>query len=89
LSKTEKLVEVYTARTEMEAEVIKGLLESFGIPSCFKSNAAPSVHWFTMDGMGEVRVMVLDSMAEEARKLIEDSNPDNIIEDSNQDNNNV
>jgi hypothetical protein len=74
LNKTEKMVEVYTARTEMEAEVIKGLLESFGIPSCFKSNAAPSVHWFTMDGMGEVRVMVLDSMAEEARRLIEDNN---------------
>jgi hypothetical protein len=70
LSKTEKMVEVYKARTEMEAQIIKGLLESFGIPSYFKSNAAPSVHWFTMDGMGEVKVMVLDSMADEARRLI-------------------
>jgi hypothetical protein len=71
LSKAEKMVEVYRARTEMEAEVIKGLLESFGIPSYFKSNAAPSVHWFTMDGMGEVKVMVLDSMLGEARRIIE------------------
>jgi hypothetical protein len=75
LNKSEKMVEVYTARTEMEAQVIKGLLESFGIPSCFKSHAAPSVHWFTMDGMAEVKVMVLDNMAGEARRLIkEDDN---------------
>jgi hypothetical protein len=66
------MVEVYKARTEMEAQIIKGLLESFGIPSCFKSHAAPSVHWFTMDGLGEVHVMVLGSMAEEARRLIKD-----------------
>jgi hypothetical protein len=72
LSNKEKIVEVYKARTEMEAEVIKGLLESFGIPSYLKSHAAPSVHWFTMDGLAEVRVMVLDSMAEEARRLIKE-----------------
>jgi hypothetical protein len=64
------MVEVYAARTEMEAQVIRGLLESFGIPSYLKSHAAPSVHWFTMDGMGEVKVMVLGSMAGEARRLI-------------------
>ena len=68
------MVEVYKARTEMEAQIIKGLLESFGIPSYLKSHAAPSVHWFTMNGMAEVRVMVLDSMAEEARRLIKEEN---------------
>ena len=72
MNKTGKMVEVYKARTELEAQVIKGMLESFGIPSYLKSHAAPSVHWFTMDGMAEVRVMVLESMAEEARRLIED-----------------
>jgi hypothetical protein len=76
LSNKEKIVEVYKARTEMEAEIIKGLLESFGIPSYLKSHAAPSVHWFTMDGLGEVRVMVLDSMAEEARRLIKEDSVD-------------
>jgi hypothetical protein len=64
------MVEVYHARTEMEAQVIKGLLESFNIPCIFRSNAAPSVHMMTMDGMGEVRVLVLESQAEEARGLI-------------------
>ncbi len=65
-----KLVEVYKAANGMEAQVIKSLLESYGITSVLRSNAAPSVHIFTVDGMGEVKVMVLDSDAEEARELI-------------------
>lgn len=70
MSKGEKMVEVYQASNEMEAQVIRGLLESCEIPCFLKSNAAPSVHMFTIDGMGEVRVMVLDSMADRARELI-------------------
>jgi hypothetical protein len=54
----------------MEAQVIKSLLESYDIPCFLKSNAAPSVHLFTVDGMAEVRVLVLDSMADKARELI-------------------
>ena len=65
-----KLVEVYKARTEMEAQVIKGLLESYGIASILQSNSAPSVHMFTLDGLAEVRVMVLETVAEQARALI-------------------
>lgn len=70
MSKNEKLVEVYKASHEMEAQVIKSLLESYDIPCFLKSNAAPSVHLFTVDGMAEVRVLVLDSMADRARELI-------------------
>ena len=70
MKSNEKMVEVYHARNEMEAQVIKGLLESYDIPCFMKSNAAPSVHTFTMDGMGEVRVMVLESMVDKARELI-------------------
>lgn len=74
MSKNEKLVEVYKARNEMEAQVIRSLLEGFDIPCFLKSNAAPSVHMFTMDGMGEVRVMVMASMADAARQLIVSEN---------------
>ena len=70
MSKDDKLVEVYHARNGMEAQVIKSLLESFDIPCFLKSNAAPSVHMFTMDGMGEVRVMVMASLADAAKELI-------------------
>ena len=72
MSKSEKLVEVYKATNEMEAQVIKGLLESYEIPCFLKSNAAPSVHMFTINGMGEVKVMVLDSDVEKTRQLIKD-----------------
>ena len=70
MSNSEKLVKVYQAAGEMEAQVIKGLLESNGIPCLLTSPAAPSVHVFTVDGMGEVRIMVRESQAEEAKKLI-------------------
>jgi hypothetical protein len=74
LSNKEKMVEVYKAPNEMEAQVIKSLLESYGIPCFLKSHASPSVHLFTVDGMGESKVMVLESMAEEAKKLIVSDN---------------
>ena len=70
MSKSEELVEVYQAAGELEAQVIKGLLESNGIRCFLKSHAAPSVHMFVVDGMGEVRVMVGESKAEEAKRLI-------------------
>ena len=70
MSKNEKLVEVYKARHEMEAQVIKSLLESYDIPCFLKSNAAHSVHMFTIDGMAEVKILVMDSMADKARELI-------------------
>jgi hypothetical protein len=74
LNKKEKLIEVYKANSEMEAQVIKGLLESYEIPCFLKSHAAPSVHMFSIDGIGEVKVMVLDSVAERAKELIKSDN---------------
>jgi hypothetical protein len=64
------MIEVYRAAGEEEARVIQGLLESYGIPSLLKSNAARSVHAFAVDGMGEVRVIVWEWMAARARSLI-------------------
>ena len=66
----DKMVAVYRASGEAEALVIKSLLESYGIPALLKSNAAPSVHMFTVDGMGEVRVMVWEAMSARARELL-------------------
>ncbi len=62
--------EVYRASGEMEAQIIKGLLESNGIRCLLKSNAAPSVFAFAVDGMGLVKVMVDDADFEEARNLV-------------------
>jgi hypothetical protein len=70
MNKPRKMVEVYRAVSETEARVIKGLLESYNIPCFLKSNAAPSVHAFAIDGLGEVRVMVWEELAKKARELL-------------------
>ena len=71
MNKDEQLVEVHRSLSEIEGQVIRSLLDSYGIPSFLKGNAATSVHMFAVDGMGEVRVMVRASMADRARELIE------------------
>ena len=67
----EDLIRVYTAHGEMEAQVIRGLLESCGISSLMQGNAALSMQPFVMDGMGEIKIMVIEAQADEARKIIE------------------
>jgi hypothetical protein len=66
----EKLVEVYKAHGEMEAQVVKAKLESSGIPVLLKSTAAPSVHAFVVDGLGEYRVMVPESLCKDAQDIV-------------------
>ncbi|MFC2047716.1 putative signal transducing protein [Chloroflexota bacterium] len=70
MSKSKGLVVVYQAVGDMEAQIIKGLLESYRIPCLLKSHVACSVHTFAVDGMGEVRVMVQEPMANKATQLI-------------------
>ena len=70
MSNSQKMVEVYRAAGEMEAQVIKGLLESYGIPCFLKGDAARTIYGLTVDGLGEVRIMVQESIAEEAKRLI-------------------
>jgi hypothetical protein len=65
------MIEVYKAKGELEAQVIKGMLESYGIPCLLQSHAASSVHSFAVDGMGEVRILVSEKAVDEARRLIE------------------
>ena len=68
------MIEVYKAKGELEAQVIKGMLESYGVPCLLQSHAASSVHSFAVDGMGEVRILVSEKAADEARRLIETNN---------------
>ena len=70
MKKQRKAVEVYRAASEAEARIIKSFLESNGIPCVFKANAAPSVHAFAIDGLGEVAIMVWEDVADKARELI-------------------
>jgi hypothetical protein len=75
------MVVVYRAIGEAEAEVIHGLLDSFGIPSMLQSNTAPSVHMFTDNIVGKVEVMVWASRVEEARHLLAQTSSGEVVED--------
>jgi hypothetical protein len=70
LSNSEELVEVYRASGEMEAQVIRSLLEYHGIPCLLKGEAARNIYGLTVDGIAEVRIMVWERMADKARSLI-------------------
>ena len=70
MSKRKILVEVYKATGEMEAQVVKGLLESYGIPCLLKPNVALPRPYSPVMNIGEVRIMVWDSEVERARELI-------------------
>jgi len=53
-----------------EALVVKGLLESEGIPALLRSRIAHSVHPFSVGDQGEVVILVRDADAPAARRLL-------------------
>jgi len=72
MSEEARLVTVCVAR-QLEAHIIKGRLESEGIPVLLSYESAGLVYGITVDGIGEVRVMVPESMETEARTILEAS----------------
>ncbi len=67
-----ELKEVATAQGPVEAEVIKGLLTSQNIPCLMKGLVVQSVHAFSADGLGKIRIMVTQRDYEAAKQLIEE-----------------
>jgi hypothetical protein len=60
----------YRAGGKLEAEVIRGRLESAGIPVLFDYESAGQVLGLTVDGLGEVRVMVPKERLKDAQLLL-------------------
>jgi hypothetical protein len=54
----EKLKKLIAVDGMMEAEIIKSKLESFDIPCVLKFESAGRLMGITMNGLGEVKVMV-------------------------------
>lgn len=69
MSAKERLVTVRTARY-MEAQIIKGRLESEGIPVLLSYESAGLIYGITIDGLGEVKVMVPKHLEEEAKGIL-------------------
>jgi len=69
MSTGKPLVTICTAR-QMEAHIIKGRLESEGIPALLSYESASLVYGLTVDGLGEVRIMVPKHLAKEAKEIL-------------------
>lgn len=69
MSAREQLVTVRTAKY-MEAQIIKGRLESEGIPVLLSYESAGLVYGLTVDGLGAVKIMVPKRLADEAKEIL-------------------
>jgi len=63
-------VVVSTVQGELAANVIKSHLESEGIPAFLKGESVGIVFGLTMDGLGQVSILVPREFAEEAKRII-------------------
>ena len=74
MGEEKEFVLVSTVQGELTASVIKSHLESEGIPVHLEYDSASKVFGLTVDGLGEMRILVPREFAEEAKRIIE---PDN------------
>jgi hypothetical protein len=63
---------VFVANGMLEAETVKILLESFGIPAFTNQESAGSTYGLTVGPLGEVDIFVQPEHLKEARKIIQD-----------------
>jgi hypothetical protein len=70
------LVEVCVTSGLLQAEIIKGKLEVNDIPVLLEYESLGPVMGLTVDGLGQVRVMVPEDKIEMARALIEEVEED-------------
>lgn len=83
----EGLEVIYRAQGMLEAEAVKGRLETSGIPAAFDYESIGRTFGLTIDGLGEVRILVPIDRAAEARELLSLSAADQSVEDDSADDN--
>jgi Putative prokaryotic signal transducing protein len=66
-----KLVSVYSGNY-LQAQIVKGRLESEGVPAMLRYEGAGLIYGITVDGLGEARVMVPEDLAAEAEAIVAD-----------------
>ena len=62
---------IFRTASQIEARVVRSLLEAHGIMSVVGSDVPHSIFPMSVDGLGEVRLSVHPDEAEEARRIIE------------------
>jgi ribonuclease-3 len=64
------VVVIFRTHSDIEASIVRGLLETHGIRSLVSSDVPHSVFPLNVDGLGEVRISVREADAEEAQRII-------------------
>jgi hypothetical protein len=72
VSEKTELITVYVANGQLEAEIVKGRLESEGVPAILRYEAAGLIYGITIDGLGQVTVQVPYSLAQRAKEILAD-----------------
>ena len=63
---------VFRTHSEIEAQIVRGLLEAHGIMSVLSSAVPHSIFPLSVEGLNDVRIAVHSSEADEALRIIED-----------------
>jgi hypothetical protein len=63
-------VTVHKTNGITDAEILKNMLESFGIPARVSYESAGRIYGLTMDGMGVVSLLVPEGRAREAQDIL-------------------
>ena len=61
---------VYRTWSDPEAQLIKGILELYGIPVSLSTDISHTLYPFTMDGLGEIRILVPLEAEDEAHTIL-------------------
>jgi hypothetical protein len=61
---------VFTAQGEPEEEQVRAFLGAHGIPVFTRGEALRKTHGLTLNGLGQVEIMVAAEHADEARRLL-------------------
>lgn len=64
------LTTIYIAGNQVEAQIVKGRLENEGIPVLLQYESAGIVYGITVDGLGQVKVQVPSSLAQNAKDIL-------------------
>lgn len=65
------LIVIFRTHSDVEASIVRSLLEANGVPSVITSDVPHNIFPLTVNGLGEVRISVREEDADEARRIID------------------
>jgi hypothetical protein len=62
---------IFRTWSDQEAQIVKGILELYGIPVCLDTDLSHALYPLSIDGLGEIRVLVPGAAGDEARAILD------------------